>query len=107
MQIAGHPAGPAPLALALQADHHAVIDAWRGLNLQLPFRRDEAATATVAAGVGDDLPLTAAGAACLLDAEEPLPLQDDALAAAALARRRLAPGPGAAAVAVVAVLAAR
>src|SRR5262249_16621408 len=92
-QVARPGARPAGPALAGPADAHPLIDAGRHLHGQRLLDLHGPGAATAAAGVGDDRAPTAADATGLLDAEEPLPLDDHAVAVAAPAGLRLGAGP--------------
>src|SRR5438132_6182621 len=96
VQVAAAAAGIAGLALAAAADGGAVIDAGRDRDFQAAVGQDAAVAAAGRAGIGDDLAAAATGATGLLNPEEPLALDDDALAMAAPARGRARAVAGAA-----------
>ena len=92
VQIARRRPRLAGLALAGQPNAHVVVHAGRNVHRQRAFDLDGTASVAGAAGIGDDHALTAAGTARLLNAEEALALNDDAMSAAPPAGRGRVPG---------------
>src|SRR5262245_66561085 len=88
-QIAARPARSAGAAFALQREGEAVENAGRQAEIERALGVHASPAAALGARIGDDDAAAAAAPASLLDAEEPLADQNDAVAVALPALRRL------------------
>src|SRR5438874_10203939 len=89
IQVASGSAGLAGLAFAGQADARSGVHAGGNVDLQAALRLDPTAAATGGARVGDDHSPAAAAVACLLNAEETLADNHDAMSLTSPARHGL------------------